>query len=91
MNDLRQAWRVLRRTPGFTSMAVLTLALGLGINTAIYTVVNAVIFRSLPYPEPERLVSVWETSTRPDTRSSVAGPRRVGVRSGGMPNWPELL
>jgi len=56
--DLRQALRSLRRTPAFASSAILTLALGIGANTAIFSALHAIVLRPLPYPEPDRLVVV---------------------------------
>lgn len=73
IQDLRYGLRALRRSAGFTGMAALTLALGIGANTAIFTVVDGVLFRPLPYGDPNRLVLLWETMATVD-RTMVSYP-----------------
>src|SRR5688572_7868876 len=73
--DVSYAWRMLARHPAFTVVAALTIALGVGASTAVFTVVDAVVFRPLPYAEPDRLVKLW-------SRSSPAPTDNL--------SWPEL-
>jgi putative ABC transport system permease protein len=78
--DIRYGVRMLIKHPAFTAVAVLTLALGVGANTAIFSVVNSVLLRSLPYKNPEQLVTLWETN---------ATSRNVHISNPNFLDWRE--
>ncbi|HEX5085632.1 MAG TPA: ABC transporter permease, partial [Blastocatellia bacterium] len=79
--DLRYGLRMMIKNPGFTWVAVITLALGIGANTAIFSVVNSVLLRPLPYPNAERLMTIWE-----DHRAR-NGPEREWTSPPGFEDW----
>ena len=81
LQDVRYAGRVLRRSPTFAVVAILTLALGIGANTAIFTVVNALLLRPLPYRDADRLVTVWQ-----DMRAR-GGPADEWASPGNYADW----
>jgi len=81
--DVRYAVRTLGRSPGFTVVAVLILALGIGANTAIFSLVSAVLLRPLPLEEPDRVVVLWEDF------SSVGGPARVEPAPANYVDWKD--
>ncbi len=81
LQDFRFGLRMLVKKPAFTLIAVITLALGIGANAAIFSVVNAVLLRPLPYPSAERLMTVWENHTKRD------GPEREWTSPPGFEDW----
>jgi putative ABC transport system permease protein len=74
--DLKYAGKAMRRTPGFTAVAILILALGIGANTVIFSMVDAAMLRPLPFPESDRLVRIWSTNNG----TSVGGPSAMDMR-----------
>ena len=74
MGDLRYAFRQLAKSPGFTTVVALTLGLGIGATTAIYTLVDAVLLRPLEYPNPERIATVWSSDRRGGPPFKLSGP-----------------
>ncbi len=79
MNDLKFAFRQLLKNPGFTAVAVLTLALGIGANTAIFSLINAALLRALPFPESDQLVALWAQNPGRKTGFAVAPPANADV------------
>jgi predicted permease len=82
MNDLKFAWRQLLKYPVFTLVAVVTLALGIGANTALFSIVNGVLLKPLPYPEADRLVTLWERNPKKGIEQDrVSGPNYLEWRA----------
>ena len=82
IHDLRCGARSLVKRPGFSTVVILTLALGIGANTAVFSVVDAVLLSPLPYPDPERLVRVW--GAYPSEAKTRARPRHTTSTTGAI-------
>ena len=85
LRDLRHGFRMLRRSPGFTAAALLTLALGIGATSAVFSVVRTVMLEPLPYRDPDRIVAVWETNRGGTSRNGSLPPTLSRGASGTHP------
>ena len=80
LTDLKYALRMLIKTPGFALVAVLTLALGIGANSAIFSVIDTVLLRPLPFPKPKELVAVWSKVAKEAERETGSFPDYADLR-----------
>lgn len=87
VSELRFSFRSLRRSPGFVATVVLTLALGTGANTCMFSVIDAILLQSLPFKDPDRLVAVW--STVPDDAARLIGSKRNASSIPNVQDWAE--
>src|SRR5262247_786323 len=87
IKDIRYGLRSLMKRPAFTAVAVITIALGIGVNTAIFSVINAVLLRPLPYDDPSRLISFRSNQSAPDL-ADVESQSKTFSRLGGMVMQP---
>src|SRR2546423_8006533 len=82
MTDVRFAFRQLLKAPGFTLLALITLALGIGLNTAIFSLINDLFLRGLPFPEPGRLLHVYSHAKDQTVDFPLSAPRFIHFRDG---------
>src|SRR5215472_13859633 len=85
LQDLRFAIRWLRQSAGFSTVAVLTLGLGMGANTAIFTIMNSVVLKQLPFADPGQLVQIWEESK--DPKDQGPGANQINVSGQNFVDW----
>src|SRR5262245_48389017 len=83
LNDFRYGLRILLRAPGFSLVAIIALAIGIGANTAIFSVVNTLLLKRLPYADADRLAIVWEHNLPRDKKNNVVSP-------GNFIHWREM-
>jgi putative ABC transport system permease protein len=83
VRDIRYAARLLWRSPGVTLLSIVTMAAGIGVSTILFAMVNSIVLRPLPYPEPGRLVRIFDVNTR-------AGISRTGVTTGNLYDWQRV-
>ena len=89
MHDVTFALRQLRKSPGFTLVAVFTLALGIGMNTAIFSLIHDLFLRRLPFNQPERVVRIYgEAKERDLKETAVFGTRNFGIIATGKRSFP---
>ena len=81
LNDIRYAVRTFLKNPGFTAIALVTLAIGIGANTAVFSVVNGVLLRPLPFTDADRIVALW-TSTPNEERNSHSAAEFRDIQGG---------
>lgn len=78
--EVKYAARVLRRSPGVTLLSIVTLGAGIGVSTLLFALINGIVLRPLPFPDPDRLVRIFDTNPK-------AGIERTGVASGNLHDW----
>ncbi len=83
MNDLRYAFRMLLKSPAFSAIAILTLALGIGANNAIFSVIDTVLLRALPFPQPNELATLWSAPDNGTGRETHSFPDYEDFREQG--------